>query len=65
MASKLDKLEFNETINSSEIIPGLEFIMGENMKFVGKSYSFVGDNNVLQTIQIWAEGFDVEDYEQD
>lgn len=62
---KLDELKFNETIKSGEIFPGIEEIMGENMRFVGKSYIFEGDNKVLQTIKIWSEGFDPDDYEQD
>lgn len=63
MKRKLDEIEFNQEIKSSDVLPGIEIIMGENMRFVGKSYSFVGDNNVLQTIKIWAEGFNPEDFE--
>lgn len=63
MTRKLDEIEFNQEIKSGDILPGLEGIMGESMRLVGKSYSFVGDNNVLQTIKIWAEGFNPEDYE--
>ena len=63
MTRKLDELEFNETIKSGDILPGIEGIMGPSMRLVGKSYSFVGDSNVLQTIKIWAEGFNPEDFE--
>lgn len=63
MTSKLDGIEFNETIKTSKIIPGLEDILGENMRFVGKSYIFISDNNIMQTIKIWADGFNIEDYE--
>ena len=65
MKRKLNELEFNETLKCSEMMPGLEGIMGENMKFVGRSYIFVGDNDIMQTIKIWAVGFNPEDYDQD
>ena len=68
MKNKLDELEFNQVIKTSDVLPGIEGIediMGEKMRLVGKSYSFVGDNNVLQTIKIWAEGFNPDDFEQD
>ena len=62
---KLSNLEFNEEIKSGEVFPGIEEIMGKNMRLVGKSYIFEGDNKVLQTIKIWATGFNPDDYEQD
>ena len=65
MTRKLDELEFNETIKTADVFPGVECIMGENMRFVGKTYSFVGDSNVLQTIKLCAEGFNPKDYEED
>lgn len=65
MKRKLDNLKFGETIKSGDILPGIEAIMGENMRFVGKSYIFEGDNKVLQTVKIWATGFNPDDYEGD
>lgn len=65
MKRKLDELEFNQVIPSGSILPGAEIVMGENMKLVEKSYVFLGDDNVLQTIKLCAEGFNPKDFEQD
>lgn len=65
MSRKLDELELNQVIKSADVLPGIEEIMGENMRFVGKSYVFLGDKNILQTIKIWASGFDPDDFEEE
>ncbi len=49
---KLDKLNFNESVETEKVIPGMEEIMGKNMKFVGKSFHFVGDSRILQSINL-------------
>lgn len=62
---KLDELKFNEIIETKKIIPGMEVLMGENMKYVGKKYLFVGDTGLLQELNLYAKGFDPHDYEQE
>ncbi len=61
---KLDKLKFNETIPTKELIPGMEALVGDTLKFVGKTYIFEGDG-VLQEIKLWAKGFNIDDYNQE
>jgi len=60
---KLDGLEFNEVIETDNLLPGLKEIVGEKVKFVGKSYIFEGSNGVLQEVKLWAKGFDPEKYD--
>jgi len=60
---KLDELNFNDSVETEKLIPGMEELMGKNMKFVGKSYHFVGDNGILQSVNLYANGFNIEDYE--
>lgn len=60
----LDDLEFNDVIETDKIFPGLKEIVGENVEYVGKSYSFEGSNGVLKEVKLWAKGFDPEKYEQ-
>lgn len=61
---KLDAMKFNEIIETKKIIPGMEVLMGENMKYVGKKYLFVGDTGLLQEINLYANGFNPDDYTQ-
>lgn len=62
---KLDKLKFNDEIITKELMPGIEGIVGEKSKFVGKIYVFEGSNGVLQKLKLWAKGFDISQYEED
>ncbi len=61
---KLDKLQFNEEMPTKELIPGMEAIVGDTLKFVGKTYTFEGSGGVLQEVKLWATGFDIEKYEE-
>lgn len=60
---KPEDLKLNDVVKTNDIIPEMEVLMGEQMKFVGRSYHFVGDSGILQSINVYAEGFDIKDYE--
>ena len=60
---KPEDLKMNDVVKTNDIIPGMDIMMGEQMKFVGRSYHFVGDSGILQSINVYAEGFDIKDYE--
>lgn len=60
---KLDELQFNDTVETNKLMPGLEDIVGTTCKYVGKTYLFEGSNGVLQEIKLWAEGFEHDKYE--
>jgi hypothetical protein len=62
---KLDELQFNELVETDKLLPSMKQFMGEHMKFVGKTYIFVGDTGLLQEIKLHATGFNLEDYEHE
>lgn len=60
---ELSKLKMNERINTNDILPGFEDVAGKQIKLVGVSYHFVTDTDLFQSINIWAKGFNRDDYE--
>ena len=65
MKRKVEELELNETVKYSDVITKIEAKIGENMWFVGKSYTFLGDDEVMYTDQTWAPGFKPDNYDQE
>ena len=64
MVKSISGMKLNESVETKEALPGMEVIMGENMKLVGVSYTLLGDSGVLQEVKAWAKGFNREDYEE-
>jgi hypothetical protein len=61
---KLDELKFNDVVETIKLFPGLEKIVGESSKYVGKIYVFEGSNGCLQELKLWAKGFEISNYEE-
>ena len=62
--SKLDELKFGDKIESEKLLPGLDMMMGKEMKLVGKSFVFLGDNGIINTIKMWGADFDPKECEE-
>lgn len=65
MKRKLEELELNESVKYNDVITSIEPKIGENMWFVGKSFTFVGDNEIIHTDKTWVEGFKPDNYDQE